>query len=74
MQWTGGDADVHAGVFLSPACLGYCVDTRRGLPPPPMVPSMQHAGSMSGSARDASAHRAMQEWGGVKEKALGSKG
>ena len=61
--------DGHGGEFMAPACTGHCGDTGGGKPPPPTVPSMQHASIMAGSERDASAHRAMQEGGGTKETA-----
>ena len=45
-----------------------------GNPPPPMVPSVRHAGAMEGSEWDTSVHHLMKEGGGAKETAPDSGG
>ena len=69
-----GNADGHAGAFMAPACKGHFGDTAGGQPPPPMVPSVSHAGAMAGYEWDALDHRVIQEGGGAKETASGSGG
>ena len=46
-------------IFLALARLGYRGNTGGGQPPPPMVPSVIHAGSVAVPERVAQAHRAV---------------
>ena len=55
--------------FLQPACLGHRDHIGGGKPPTPKVLTMRHAGTVTGTQREAPCHRIVQERGGAEETA-----
>ena len=74
MLGMGSDADSNAGSLLPLVCLGYHDYPGVGKPLPPMVPTMQHAGTLAGAEQASSHHRSVRQGGGKKVTADGGKG
>ena len=74
MLWPGRYAYGHAGALLASAHLVHYGATGGGQPPPPTLPSVQHAGAVVVPKLIAQSHRAVQEGRGVEVKAFGGKG
>ena len=59
----GGNADGHAGAILASARPGHRDNNGGRQPPPPTVPSMQHAVDVGDPQRIAQEYNAVQEGG-----------
>ena len=70
MPRTSGDEDGDAGKFSAPECPGHRGHFGGGKLPPPTVPPMRHAGTLSYTELKAPCHRTVRQGGGAKEAAV----